>query len=175
MAEADFHMTVEPCPVLQVEGWPAALAAFEAELSRQLGGVLPAGVGETVQLGRWLAIRIAPRRLWLVGEGAFPPLSMDPELGCAVALGEGRMRLSLRGRHVFDILAACVAVDWDAPQAGPGRAVQTGFHRVPVLALRIAPDACDLIVPRSFAQSLEDWVAEVATPYQVRERMEAAE
>lgn len=175
MAEAVFHMSIEPCAILQAECWPQSSVAFEADLSRQLGGTLPASVGETALLAGCQAIRIAPRRVWLVGDGTLPSLFVDPELGCTVPLGEGRMRLKLRGRHVFDILAACVAVDWASPQAGPGRAVQTGFHRVPILALRTALDACDLLVPRSFARSLADWITEVATPYQAQKRMEAAQ
>ncbi len=40
----------------------------------------------------------------------------------------------------------------------PGRAVQTGIHHVPVLMLRRAEDCLDILVPRSFAQSVEKWV-----------------
>jgi sarcosine oxidase subunit gamma len=47
----------------------------------------------------------------------------------------------------------------------PGRAVQTGFHRVPVLLLRTGEHGCDLLVPRSFAASLSEWIAEAARQF----------
>jgi heterotetrameric sarcosine oxidase gamma subunit len=165
MAETQFRLSIDPCAVVQAEGWPGTLPAFEAELSRQLGGRLPVASGETVSIDQWLAVRIAPRRFWFIAdEGTNLRCSIDPDLGCLLSLSESRMRLRLTGPHTFDILAACVAIDWQ--EAKPGHAFQTGFHHVPVLALRTAADACDLFVPRSFAQSLAEWVADIAAPYE---------
>jgi sarcosine oxidase subunit gamma len=165
MAEAQFAMSVGPCVILQAEGWPPSLPAFEAELSRQLGVALPAAVGRTASIGSGMAVRIAPRRLWLVSDGPqLPDCAIDPDLGCLLPLGEGRVRVRLEGPRIFDVLAACVAVDWH--ETGPGRAVQAGFHHVPVLLLRTAADACDLLVPRSFARSLAEWIDEIARQYE---------
>jgi heterotetrameric sarcosine oxidase gamma subunit len=167
LAETHFHLPIKPCTILQAEGWETTLPAFEAELSRKLGGKLPAAVGETASMGRWLAIRIAPRRFWFVAdEKSDPPLSIDAVLGSLVWLSESRMRLKLHGPRTFDILGACVAIDWHAEEARPGRAVQIGFHHVPVLLLRTAADACDLLMPRGFAESLAEWVADIAEPYE---------
>jgi sarcosine oxidase subunit gamma len=166
LVDTHFHLPIEPCAILQVEAWEKSLPAFEAELSGQLGGKLPASVGETASLGGLVVIRIAPRRFWLIAdEKSGLSCSVEPEHGSLLWLSEGRLRLRLSGPHTFDILRACVAIDWQAEEAKPGRAVQTSFHHVPVMALRTAQDACDLLVPRSFAQSLAEWVAEVAAPY----------
>ncbi|MDW6023460.1 sarcosine oxidase subunit gamma family protein [Mesorhizobium sp. BAC0120] len=166
MADTHCYLPIEPCTILQVEAWDKTLPAFEAELSRQLGAKLPAAVGETESLGGWAIIRVAPRRFWLVAnEKARLSCSIEPELGSQLWLSEGRLRLRLSGPHTFDILRACVAIDWQAEEAKPGRAVQTSFHHVPVVVMRTAEDACDLLVPRSFAQSLGEWVAEVAAPF----------
>ncbi|CDX32613.1 hypothetical protein MPLDJ20_150212 [Mesorhizobium plurifarium] len=91
-------------------------------------------------------------------------LRIDPAFGCSLSLGEGRMRLRLSGPRSFDILKACVAIDWDSPQAKPGSVLQTGFHHVLVLLLRTAADACDILAPHSFAQSLVSWVTDIAAP-----------
>jgi heterotetrameric sarcosine oxidase gamma subunit len=163
MAEADFSLVREDCAIVQADGWAANLAAFEADLSRQLGCSLPRMVGETVALGQGLIVRIAPARFWIIGEGPKASrLSFEPELGSVVSLGEGRVRLRLAGSRLFDVLASCVAIDWLSPAAAVGQAVQTGFHRIPVLFLRSGQHECDLIVPRSFAKSLSDWLADVA-------------
>lgn len=165
MAETHFDMAAEPCAILQLECWANSSEAFGAAISTRLGGPLPAEVGEVVSVAGLKTVRIAPRRFWLIGGEAVPALSVDPQLGCVLPLPEGRVRLRLSGRRLFDVLSACVAIDWNAPQAAPGRAVQTGFHRVPVLVLRTAADACDLLVSRSFERSLTEWIWDSAAAH----------
>ncbi|UCI09690.1 sarcosine oxidase subunit gamma family protein [Mesorhizobium sp. B1-1-8] len=165
MAEAlalkDFNLSASDCPIVQIEGWDAR---FESSVSPMLGTDLPGSVGETVRHADTLIVRVSPRRLWLTTEaGAKPPQpAIDPELGCSVFLGEGRVRFSLSGARVLEILSSCIAVDWRSPGSAPGRALQTAFHHVPVLVLRTSETGCDMIVPRSFAHSLADWIADSA-------------
>ncbi|MER9296451.1 sarcosine oxidase subunit gamma [Mesorhizobium sp. M0621] len=162
MASPDFSLSVADCPLIQVEGWDGTLRQFESSLSAALGAELPASVGETVRHRNLIIIRVAPRRLWLALDDGTqaPSLAIDPDLGCSVCLGEGRVRFSLAGGDIASVLSTCVAVDWHAPTAAPGRAVQTSFHHVPVLLLRTGETSCDLFAPRSFARSLHDWLAD---------------
>ncbi|MCA0000107.1 MULTISPECIES: sarcosine oxidase subunit gamma family protein [unclassified Mesorhizobium] len=157
----DFNLWASDCPIIQIEGWDGTLARFETSVSQALGARLPASVGETVRHAGALIVRIAPRRLWLIVEtGAEPPaIAIDPELGCSVLLGEGRVRFRMEGARLQDILSACMPVDWSSAASAPGRAVQTSIHHVPALYLRTGESSCDLIVPRSFAISLADWIA----------------
>ena len=160
----DFNLEAADCPIVQTEGWDGTLASFEASVSKALGAPLPTAVGETVRHADVLIVRVAPRRFWLISEaGAKPPsLVIDAELGCSVLLGEGRVRLRMEGMRLPEILSKCVAVDWSSPAAAPGRAWHSAFHRIPVLLLRTAETACDLVVPRSFVRSLADWIADSA-------------
>ncbi|MER9139516.1 sarcosine oxidase subunit gamma [Mesorhizobium sp. M0830] len=162
MASPDSSLSVADCPLIQVEGWDGTLRQFESSLSAALGTKLPASVGETVRHKNLLIIRIAPRRLWLALDDGTqaPSLAIDPDLGCSVCLGEGRVRFSLAGADIASVLSTCIAVDWHAPTTAPGRAVQTSFHHVPVLLLRTGETSCDLVAPRSFARSLQDWLAD---------------
>lgn len=161
MASPDFSLSVVDCPLIQMEGWDGTLAQFESNLSASLGTKLPASVGETVRHKGFLVIRVAPRRLWLaLDDGAqASSLAVNPGLGCSVCLGEGRVRFSMAGAGVARVLSKCITVDWHAPAAAPGRAVLTSLHHVPVLFLRTGDTACELIVPRSFSQSLSDWIS----------------
>ncbi|MER8521717.1 MULTISPECIES: sarcosine oxidase subunit gamma [unclassified Mesorhizobium] len=157
----DFSLSVADCPLIQIEGWDATLRQFEKSVSASLNTKLPTSVGETVRHKGLLVVRVAPRRLWLVLDESAqaPALAVDPDLGCSVPLGEGRVRLKMAGPGIARLLSGCIAVNWHAPAAAPGRAVQTSFHHVPVLFLRTGETACELIVPRSFARSLSDWLA----------------
>ncbi|WP_292643164.1 sarcosine oxidase subunit gamma [Mesorhizobium sp.] len=162
VSSQDFSLSVADCPLIQVEAWSGTLRQFESSLSASLGAELPSSVGETVHHNGLLIIRVAPRRLWLaLDDGASMPSSaIDPNLGCSVSLGEGRVRFSLAGANTARVLSTCIAVDWHAPTVAPGRAVQTSFHHVPVLLLRTGETSCDLVVPRSFARSLHDWLVD---------------
>ncbi|TIQ28506.1 MAG: sarcosine oxidase subunit gamma [Mesorhizobium sp.] len=164
LSSKDFNLSAAYCPIVQIEGWDGTLARFEASVSQALGAPLPAAVGETVRHADVLIVRVAPRRFWLISEaGTKPsPPTIDRELGCSVLLGEGRMRLRMEGMRLPEILSKCVAVDWSSPAAAPGRAWHAAFHHIPVLLLRTAETACDLIVPRSFMRSLTDWIADSA-------------
>ncbi|WP_246672226.1 MULTISPECIES: sarcosine oxidase subunit gamma family protein [unclassified Mesorhizobium] len=165
LASKDFTLSRSDCPIVQIEGWDGMLAQFELSASQMLGTALPVSVGDTARLADTLIVRVSPRRLWLIMEAdaETPQPAIDPELGCSVHLGEGRVRFSLSGARVLEILSGCIAVDWRSPGAAPGRAFQTVFHHVPVLVLRTSETGCDMIVPRSFAHSLADWVADSAS------------
>ncbi|WP_181763358.1 sarcosine oxidase subunit gamma family protein [Mesorhizobium sp. B2-4-15] len=166
MAEAlalnEVNLSVADCPIVQIESWDGMQARFELSVSQLLGTALPVSVGETARCADTLIVRVSPRRLWLVSEAGAkpPPLKIDAGLGCSVDLDDGRVRFRLGGAHVLDILSTCMAVDWCSPVSAPGRALQTAFHHVPVLVLRTGETGCDMIVPRSFARSLADWIAE---------------
>jgi sarcosine oxidase subunit gamma len=161
---SDFDLSTADCPILQIEAWDGAMERFETSLSQELGAALPALVGETVRHADAVIVRVAPRRFWLISESdaEVPSPGIDPELGCSVSLREGRVRFPMTGARLPEVLSACIAIDWLSPAAAPGRAVQTSFHRVPVLLIRTAADACDLLVPRSFARSLAEWLVDAA-------------
>ncbi|UCI18898.1 sarcosine oxidase subunit gamma [Mesorhizobium sp. B2-1-8] len=164
LALKDFNLSMADCPIVQIESWDGMLTRFEMTVSQMLGTALPISVGETARNADTLTVRISPHRLWLMKEaGAKPsPLTVDPGLGCSVALDEGRVRFRLSGARVLEALSKCIAVDWRSPASASGRAFQTAFHHVPVLVLRTTETGCDMIVPRSFARSLADWVVDNA-------------
>lgn len=163
MDEQYFNLAEKACTIVQLEGWADSLPAFEAVLAPQVGGTLPTATGDTARFKQRHLIRIAPRRFWLLSdEGLSPDLKIDQALGCSISLSQGRTRLKLTGQRLFEVLSSCVAIDWGSPIAAPGKAIQTGFHRVPILLLRTGDFACDLVAPRSFSQSLSAWIIDMA-------------
>ena len=106
----------------------------------------------------------------LIGKRANLPVAALPLLA-ALTPGEHTITLldenvdaidyrRLAGADIASVLSTCIAVDWHAPAAAPGHAVQTSFHHVPVLLLRTGEASCDLVAPRSFARSLHDWLVD---------------
>lgn len=72
-----------------------------------------------------------------------------------------RVILRLSGPRATELLAAGCTLDLDS--AGPGTVVQTLLARMPVTILKIDDDPTfDLLVRRSFASYLENWLLNVA-------------
>ncbi|MUZ75898.1 sarcosine oxidase subunit gamma [Agrobacterium vitis] len=160
---ASIEITSFDCGILQLEGWAHGMDRFEAILSTNLGGVLPSKVGDSSRCGSWNIVRIAPRRFWLLCDGEPPAIEIDDEIGCMLWLGDGRRRLRLAGQSIKHVLERCVPIDWDT--LSEGKAIQTGFHRVPILLLRTGLIECDLFVPRTFGQSLTEWISDTSRPF----------
>jgi sarcosine oxidase subunit gamma len=151
----------------QIAGWPPAdLAAAVTVVS---GVEAPVVVGGVVRKGSSTLIRIGPDRCWLIEEGTDgSPASKWAAPGpCVTSLSEGRMRFRMSGSRCREVLAKCIAVDWQATDLVEDLAVQTMIHRVPVLLHRLGRNDFDLYVPRSFAQSLCEWLAGAAREFLV--------
>ena len=141
------------CPILQADGWPGSEAAFEAALSQLWAAPLPQSVGDIVETARGRILRVAPRRFWLIGREASPAIPLA-DTGTLTPFAEGRVSFHLTGPGARRRLEEFIAVDWDHPTCRPGRAVLAGIHRIPVCVIRLQPEAFEVIVPRSFAQSV---------------------
>jgi len=117
-------------------------------------------VGEVTRRGRLALMRLSPERYWLIEDAPRDLANSGPDFGGlhVVDLTEGRVRLRLSGARCRAVLAKCVAVDWEAPETAAERAVATMLPRVPVVIHRLQTDAFDLLAPRSFGQSLREWL-----------------
>jgi heterotetrameric sarcosine oxidase gamma subunit len=147
----------------QVDCWTESKSHIEDGLMHASGLAMPQTVGETARRGGLRAVRIAPARLWLVQDAHCEGPDFQGLADAAViSLSHGRRRFRLSGRAARDVLACCVALDWDVPNLAPGRAAQTALHKVPVLMIRDAADVFELFVPRSFGQAVWEQIEDAA-------------
>jgi heterotetrameric sarcosine oxidase gamma subunit len=152
-AQAAIQILTSPCEILQVDSWNGSMPALEANLSRQLGCEIPTRTSDVIGSDNFQIIRISPYRFWLIG-GRNSLSSPDENLCTTLWLGEGRIRWSLSGEGLLDKLSQFLAIDWEDEDSASGRAISTSFHRVPVVVLPQTPRRCEIIVPRSFEESL---------------------
>jgi len=149
-------ITRSPCPLVQWESWADTGAGFDEFASARLGLSLPKDVGRIAGSDRVTAVRIAPRRCWLfAGDRDALPRGLPQELGTELDLSEGRERIDVGTPRLRDVLGQCLAVDWDRTQ---DRAVLAPMHRIPVLFIRRSTEDGTFVVPRTFAQSIVDWL-----------------
>jgi methylglutamate dehydrogenase subunit D len=140
------------------------LAAFDhgeegrASLSQVLGFALP-GAGASTDAGGLAALCIGPGRWLVVGEeAAAANLPMPPDSEAAVTdLSHGRAVLSLTGPGAVRTLMKGVGLDLDPRLFGEGAVAATALARMPVVIWR-RPGGYDLIISRSYAVSLLDWL-----------------
>jgi sarcosine oxidase subunit gamma len=162
-----------PGMLIQVSGWRDDFAEAADPLMRQLGF---AGLGrfDAVQeAGDALAFRIAPERILIrlkdraAWDAAAP--SVDPARLPSLDLSHSRTVIGIAGGDAADLLARLVAIDLDPSVFGAGSFAQTGLHAVAVLLHRRADAGAaavfELLVPRSLAASVWDFVTGSAAPF----------
>ncbi len=140
------------------------LAAFgrgeiaRAALSRTLGLDLP-GAGAATEAGGVAALSVGPGRWLLIGsEPAVHSLPTPSEDDAAITdLSGGRTILTLTGVHAIRTLMKGTAVDLDPTVFAPGTVAATALQRMPAIIWRRG-DAYDVIVPRSYAVAMRDWL-----------------
>lgn len=152
---------------VQVDFRLAELPRLRSTLREAFGISLPDRVGDAAGGDALHALRIAPSRLWLVAESSAtlsPSLVTLKRRAATTELTHGQRRYRLSGARLIELLAKGIALDFEDGALAPGRFAQTQLHRVPVLLHRLGGSVVNFHVPRSFAQSIEEWFADAALP-----------
>lgn len=155
--------------VIQVQAFSGGEGLGDAIASR-LGFGGPPVAGQ--MLGDdGLSIRQVTSRLWLVvGLGACPTgaAALEAALGArasVVDLSHGRTLLRLQGPAVLDVLAQGISLDLHAQAFAPGAFAYTRCAHLQVMLSRSGSTPCwDLLVHRSFAAALWEWLIAAAAP-----------
>lgn len=153
---ADHALQPADFPLQQVDIWAEA---GRTALSEALGLQAPEEIGQVTQREGVRVARLSPRRFWIIGDT--PLVTIAPEHGASLRLDEGRVSLLLPGAEARGLLSQLMAIDWQDRRAAPGRIVLSAIHRVPVAVLPREDGRYELIVPRSFAESIAGLVAEL--------------
>ena len=80
-------------------------------------------------------------------------------------LSHGRTILRLEGEAAADVLAKGVAIDLDPAAFPTDRVAQSMIHHIDIVLHRLGPDAFELWVLRSFAESLAEWLLEAGAEF----------
>lgn len=109
---------------------------------------------------------------WLLVSEAIAPESLARDLAALgsdraafVDQSEGRVILRLSGPHVRRILAKCAAIDLHRDVFPVGRATSLMVCHVAANLARIAEDAFEVVVPRSYAGFVFDEVVEMGREF----------
>lgn len=153
---ADHAFQPAGCPLQQVDIWAEA---GRTALSEALGFQAPEEIGQVTQREGVRVACLSPRRFWIIGNT--PLVTIAPEHGTSLRLDEGRVSLLLPAAEARGLFSQLMAIDWQDRRAGPGRIILSAIHRVPVAVLPRDDRHYELIMPRSFAESLAGLLAEL--------------
>jgi methylglutamate dehydrogenase subunit D len=148
--------------LLQYHAWPDSYPRMAAMLAAQCGTSDAPAAGKAVSGASASLLRIHPQRVWLVAEQAsntFPTL--DPSTGTTLDLTHARTVITVANDVAAPLLNRFIAIDLRPGAFGDDQVAVTPLHRVSVVLWRRS-DGIDILVPRSFARSIWDLLAEAA-------------
>ncbi|MEL6268154.1 MAG: hypothetical protein AAFR52_21385 [Pseudomonadota bacterium] len=165
-ADAPVRLVERPMAGLwQMTAWPDAMAEAGAAVAAAIGAPAP-GPGCVAGGSSLRALRIAPRRCWLVAEAAVPAPSIPPAAGTLLDLGHARCRIVVSGPSARALMRRLVAPDTRERALPAGRVASMPLHHVGVT---LETDATGIAVylPRSHARALTEVMLETARPFVV--------
>lgn len=150
----------------------AADARFAAAAERALGAALPTAPNTTRVAGDIVVCWLGPDEWLVVAPGEREPqivdalrAGLDGVHSSVTAVTGGQTILELRGANVRDLLAKGSPFDLHSPSFREGACAQTHLAKAAVLLRPLGHDAMEVIVRRSFADYLHDWLETAAAEY----------
>jgi methylglutamate dehydrogenase subunit D len=170
VAEPHDSLAITEAPgrdLVQLASWPATYPSARAALATLVGCQPPSDTRVAASAGEVTIFAVGPERLWLTAPPAMGLCArlrsaLSPEEATVTELGHSRIVLRIEGALGPALLARAVPIDLDPASFTVGSLAQTGLHQVGVLLHRAGDRAFDLYLPRSYAQSMCEWLAETA-------------
>ena len=161
---------VRPGALLHVIAWPDTLPAVENALLAVSGSPPPSPGNGQASAGISIAA-VSPGRYFVQSQSddlvARLRESISPEDGSVTDVSHGYVVVRIEGEAAADLLLRCIALDLDETVFPAGRVARTHVHHVDVVVHRVSATAFDLLVSRSFAESLVEWILDAGVEFPI--------
>lgn len=163
--------------LVQVASFPRHRREMEASLARHLGVSLPEDGRRTVRSGGLTIWRTGMEQFWLRDRpgrdrsGEFVTL-VGPAQGAVTPLSHSRTCLYLEGAPAASVLAKTLTIDLSERAFPVDASAMTGLHHTPVLVHRTSAARYEILVMRTFAVSVWEWLLDLAAEH--RPKVEVA-
>ena len=148
--------------LLQYHAWPDTYAEMAGMVARHCGVTASPAPGKAANGAGGSLLRIHPQRLWLLSERSEAGgVELDPHVGVSLDLSHARSILRVAEEIAEPLLSRFIAIDLRPHRFAVDDVAITPLHRVSVVLWR-RPLGIDILVPRSFARSIWDLLAETA-------------
>lgn len=166
-----------PVRLREIKGWHLAhltacraqLHQFRQHLAMAFGAEPPTVLYRGLDHDRSHLVRLTREQYWWIdstdtGLQRFAA-QLPSSAGAVTMLSDGRVRLRLEGPAARRVLEHGIAIDLHPDAFVVGRSAQTGLHHTSVFIERVAADAYELFVPRTFAATIWEYLVDAALPY----------
>lgn len=148
----------------QVAAWPGRVAEAGRAAAVAAGAEAAPKPGQSAAGGAGTLLRTEPLKWLLVAERALPRPAVEAADATLLDLSHARTVLRIEGSAALDLLSRLVPLDLRPRSFPEGRVAASGLHHVGVMLHRRGP-GFDLYLPRSFALSLFEHIAEAAAQF----------
>ena len=145
----------------QLAVWPDTLAGTAGSVAGTLGIDAIPGFGVSATSGNVSMLRIEPCKFWVIGTVL---TELDASDGVIVDLSHSRTHLRITGSKARVVLNSFLPLDLRDRSFPVGAVASTAFHHVGVTLWR-TEQGYELLVPRGFAVSLWELLAEASRQY----------
>lgn len=162
-------------------GWSLVeIAAFAdtelvvaAKLKSLTGLAIPTSAAAPSRGNGNTLLRAGHGKFWVFGsEGSDlaerAAVAIAPDEGAVTPLSHSRAIIVIEGEPVFETLKKGIALDFSGEAFPVGAAAMTGVHHVPVLLIRSAPATVEVVVMRTFARSVFEWLLDAGLEFGYR-------
>jgi len=161
----------------EVRGWHLAQLAvfpdhhgeFQERLRACSGALLPVELYRGVTQGDSHLVRVTLHQYWWIAAGSDSMVRLARELptlaGTVTMLSAARVRIRITGPAARDVLAKGIALDLHPRAFQVGRSAQTGLHHTGVFLERTGEDSYEIYLPRTYAESIWEWLIDAALPF----------
>jgi heterotetrameric sarcosine oxidase gamma subunit len=161
----------------EVRGWHLAQLAvfadhrgeFEEHVRTCCGAGLPVELYRGVTSGDSHLVRITQHQYWWLAARSDSMIRLARELptaaGTVTMLSAGRVRLRITGPTAREVLAKGISLDLHPTVFQVGRGAHTGLHHTGVFLERVEDESYEIYVPRTYAESIWEWLIDAALPF----------
>ena len=146
----------------QVTAWPDTLTSVGAQAAEVVGATAAPGPCTAAVGSDGALLRIEPLKWWCYSSRR--ALTLNPEQGTTLDLSHSRTHLRIRGPQAPTCLNRLVPLDLRISSCPVGSVMSTAFHHVGI-TLWYSDDGFELFIPRGFALSLWEVLAETAAQF----------
>jgi len=160
---------IRPVNLVQLGIFAGGEAPLDALVRELTGSALPLAANVVASVGGCRLYRIAPDQVWIRTPDSRCGRELERRVpaaaGTVTVLDAARVCLRVAGASAAALLAHHVPLDLDATVFAPGHFAQTGIAHAGVLLERLAPQAFEMLMLRTFAASTFDLLIDSAWPY----------
>lgn len=161
----------------EVRGWHLAqLAEFEdhhgefaAHVDACSGAALPVELYRGAGSDASRLVRITAHQYWWISTRREAMVRLARELpasaGTITLLSASRVRLRISGSAAREVLAKGISLDLHPAVFQVGQSAQTGLHHSGVFLERVGEDSYEIYVPRTYAESIWEWLIDAALQF----------